>query len=172
MWVWSLGWEDPLKKEMATHSGIFAWKIPWTEEPGGLSSMGSERVKHWAHVHTGSKAASQIRSQELPLQQPHPPRIVTLRGWEMPTTSSYSVSWHWQNQGALPVGELSSAPWKCSVFLLFHSTDTQGQLCRWWAHNLRTCWGQLYEQWPSVDFGEGLISKFSRKAETTLFLPL
>ena len=39
--VRSLGWEDPLEKEMATHSGILAWKISWTEEPGGLQSMGS-----------------------------------------------------------------------------------------------------------------------------------
>ena len=38
-WVWSLGWEDPLEKEMATHSSILAWRIPWTEEPGGLQSM-------------------------------------------------------------------------------------------------------------------------------------
>ena len=37
--------EDPLEKEMATHSGIFAWRIPWTEEPGGLQSTGSQRVK-------------------------------------------------------------------------------------------------------------------------------
>ena len=43
-WVQSLGWEDPLKKEMATHSSILAWKIPWTEEPRGLQSMGSQRV--------------------------------------------------------------------------------------------------------------------------------
>ena len=39
--VWSLGQEDPLEKGMATHSSILAWKIPWTEEPGGLQSMGS-----------------------------------------------------------------------------------------------------------------------------------
>ena len=39
-----LGWEDPLEKEMATHSGILAWRIPWTEEPGGLQSVGSQRV--------------------------------------------------------------------------------------------------------------------------------
>ena len=39
--VQSLGWEDPLEKEMATHSSILAWKIPWTEEPGGLQFMGS-----------------------------------------------------------------------------------------------------------------------------------
>ena len=45
-WVRSLGWEDPLEKEMATHYTIFARKIPWTEEPGGLQSMGSQRVGH------------------------------------------------------------------------------------------------------------------------------
>ena len=43
-WVPPLGWEDPLGKEMATHSSILAWEIPWTEEPGGLQSMGSQRV--------------------------------------------------------------------------------------------------------------------------------
>ena len=40
----SLGWEDPLKEEMAIHAGILAWKVPWTEEPGGLQSTGSHRV--------------------------------------------------------------------------------------------------------------------------------
>ena len=45
-WVWSLGWEDPLEKRMATHSSILVWRIPWTEEPGGLQSMGSQRVRH------------------------------------------------------------------------------------------------------------------------------
>ena len=44
--VRSLGWEDPLEKEMATHSSIHAWKISWTEEPGGLQSMGSQRIRH------------------------------------------------------------------------------------------------------------------------------
>ena len=42
--VRSLGWEDPLEKGMATHYSILAWRIPWTEEPGGLQSMGSQRV--------------------------------------------------------------------------------------------------------------------------------
>ena len=41
-WVPSLGWEDPLEKEKATHSSILAWEIPWTEEPGGLQCMGSQ----------------------------------------------------------------------------------------------------------------------------------
>ena len=45
-WVRSLGWEDPLEKGMATHSSILAWRIPWTEEPDSLQSMGSHRVRH------------------------------------------------------------------------------------------------------------------------------
>jgi len=45
-WVQSLGQKDPLEKEMATHSSNLAWEIPWTEEPGGLESMGSQRVRH------------------------------------------------------------------------------------------------------------------------------
>ena len=44
--VRSLGWEDSLEKEMATHSSILAWRSPWTEEPGGLQSMESQRVRH------------------------------------------------------------------------------------------------------------------------------
>ena len=54
MRVRSLGWDDPLEEEMATHSSILAWRIPWTEEPGRLQSMGSQRVKmwlsNWAHM--------------------------------------------------------------------------------------------------------------------------
>ena len=47
--IWSLGQEDPLEKGMATHSSILAWKVPWTEEPGRLQSIGSQRVRHdWA----------------------------------------------------------------------------------------------------------------------------
>ena len=49
IWVWSLGGEDPLEKQMATHSSTLAWKIPWTEESGRLQSMGLQRVEHdWA----------------------------------------------------------------------------------------------------------------------------
>ena len=45
-WVLSLGWENPLEEGMATYSGILAWRIPWTGEPGGLQSMESQRVRH------------------------------------------------------------------------------------------------------------------------------
>ena len=45
-WIQSLGWKDALEKGMAAHSSILAWRIPWTEEPGGLQSLGSQRVEH------------------------------------------------------------------------------------------------------------------------------
>ena len=56
-YVWSLGQEDALKKEMATHSRILAWRMPWTEEPGGLQFMGSQRVgldlvTKWQQLHS------------------------------------------------------------------------------------------------------------------------
>ena len=47
-WFWSLGQEDPLEKEMATHSSTFAWRIPWMEEPSGLQSMGLQ--KSWTEL--------------------------------------------------------------------------------------------------------------------------
>ena len=54
--VWSLGWEDPLEEEMTNHSSILAWRIPWTEEPGGLQSMELQRVEQdwetYTHTHT------------------------------------------------------------------------------------------------------------------------
>ena len=56
--VQSLGWEDPLEKEMATHSSIFAWRIPWTEEPHGLRSMGWQRVRHNCVTNTSPQTTS------------------------------------------------------------------------------------------------------------------
>ena len=50
--VWFPGWENPLKKGMASHSSIFAWRIPWTEEPGGLQSMGLQSQMRTQHTHT------------------------------------------------------------------------------------------------------------------------
>ena len=79
-YIWaSLGWEDPLKEGMATHSGTLAWKIPWTGEPDALQSMGSHRAGHnrkdlLAHSHTLSSvckmgtpvSSCSLKSQDLP----------------------------------------------------------------------------------------------------------
>ena len=67
MWVRSLGWEDPLEEEMATHSRILAWKIPWTEEPGGVQSIGSQSDTTETHTHTCTH--SDMRSHTLSLYQ-------------------------------------------------------------------------------------------------------
>ena len=50
--VWFMGQEDPLEKRMATHSSILAWRMPWTEEPGGLQSMGLQKVRHESVMNT------------------------------------------------------------------------------------------------------------------------
>ena len=64
--VWSLGWEDPWEEDMATHSSIFAWRIPQTEEPGGLYLIGLQRVGlNWsdlAHMHIQWKAVKQFKN--------------------------------------------------------------------------------------------------------------
>ena len=70
MWVKSLGWEEPLEESMATHFSILAWRIPSTEEPGGLWSIGSHKVKQdWSDLaHTqGGRYLTELPPQSLPL---------------------------------------------------------------------------------------------------------
>ena len=70
-----LGWEDPLEKGTATHSSILAWRIPWTEEPGGLQSIGSQRVGHnwsWTQLKQLSMHA-QTLDRVLAKSRPLPP---------------------------------------------------------------------------------------------------
>ena len=61
-WVQSLGWENPLQEEMTTHSSILSWRIPWTEEPDWLRSMGSQRVRQ---TEVTAAAASTVSGQTL-----------------------------------------------------------------------------------------------------------
>ena len=67
MRVWSLGGEDPLEKEMAAHSSILAWRIPWTEEPGGLQSIGVAKSQAWlsTHAHTDTEEGLQEPTSEV-----------------------------------------------------------------------------------------------------------
>ena len=83
--VWSLGQEDPLEKGMATHYSILAWRIPWTEKPGGLQSMGSQRVGH--DRVTNTHTSNQIRVWAIwnETQEPH------LRGKWDETIISFGV---------------------------------------------------------------------------------
>ena len=62
-WVLSLGWEDPLEKEMATHSSILTWEIPWTQEPGRLQSMDSQEQQNHHHTPGGKKLKQRLLFQ-------------------------------------------------------------------------------------------------------------
>ena len=106
MWVRSLGWEDPLKDSMATHSSILTWEIPWTEEPGGLQSTGSQRVgQDWTaeHTSTGSLAAAKSLQSCLSLCDPIDgsppgsgvPGILQARTLEW-VAISFSSAWKWK----------------------------------------------------------------------------
>ena len=82
MRVPSLAWEDPLEKEMATHCSILAWEIPWTEEPGRLQCMGSQRVGH-----------------DIVIKQQY---AITQRGL---------IAYHLGNQGTLDKDDATERPW-------------------------------------------------------------
>ena len=121
-WVQSLSQEDPMEKEMATRSSMLAWEIPWTEEPGGLPSMGSQRVAttEWlsahtyarvrAHTHTHTQyllyAFSQSRDSKIQLQQ--------IRTWE-------AISWG-SGKTYLKVSTFFFLPnfWHCLSLTLSH----------------------------------------------------
>ena len=73
--VWSLGWEDPLEKEMATHSSILAWEISWTEEPGGLQSMESQEsdIMQWLKNNNNKNATLRVLFRQYPTEVKLPP---------------------------------------------------------------------------------------------------
>ena len=103
-WVWSLGQEDSLEKEMATHSSTLAWKILWTEEPGRLQSMGSQRVGHDSATSLSEwmKLLSHVRLFATPWTVAHqaPPSMGFSRqeywsGLPFPPSMQWSEKWKW-----------------------------------------------------------------------------
>ena len=70
MWIQSLGREDPLELQMATHSNILAWEIPWSEELGGLQSIELQRVRASAHTHTHTHTRKQFHSPSSSFSSP------------------------------------------------------------------------------------------------------
>ena len=113
VWFWSLGWEDPLEKEMATHFSILAWRISWTEEPGGLQSVGSQRVGHdWRDLACTSILAWEIlwteESGGATVHESQKNRT-QLSDWTRKTTNIYICWWTFAlnivNRLAINVGE-------------------------------------------------------------------
>ena len=135
-WVQSLGWEDPLEKEMATHSSILAWRIPRTEEPCGLQTKGSQRVGHdWATtIHTVS-----YRSWFMPTSRAS---VITILQDRLPHPLLYSISLTWcpapHSQKLLLYPFLC---WRCvhtSVEYLLFSRQVVSNFL--WSHELQHAW--------------------------------
>ena len=105
MWDWSLGWEDPLEKEMATHSPILSWKIPWTEAPAGPQLMGSQRIRHTEHA-TGIISAGFLGGSVLKNPPAKQETWVWSLGQEEPleeqiATHSSILAWKFHGQRSL-----------------------------------------------------------------------
>ena len=100
--VWSLGREDPLEKEMATHSSILAWKIPWTEQPDGLQSTGLQRVRHdcsdLACTHEDKK-----RSEVMVSELERCPASIRREPWEVGNRTN--AGWSPRSTSCIPTGE-------------------------------------------------------------------
>ena len=80
-WVWSLGWEDPLKGGMVTHSSILAWRIPWTEEPGGWQSLRSQRVVHNGTTEHSMLFCGPTIMAMKGLLGANPPKVISACSW-------------------------------------------------------------------------------------------
>ena len=96
-WVQSLGWEDPLKEKMTTHSRIFVWKIPWTEKSGGLQSPGLQRVGHdWGSEHANTehppRCACSSQGSEATYRTPVSINTLPTQAWETGQCSSGRAS--------------------------------------------------------------------------------
>jgi len=112
IWVWSLGQEDPLEEDMATHSSILAWRISWTEEPGGLQSTGLQRVGHdWVtntHIHTHTQHSQRgdltlvHRSAASPKNMCSPSQLVLaiIKNEKLCTEQIMIRLWHWLPRGS------------------------------------------------------------------------
>ena len=103
--VWSLGWEDTLEEEMVTHSSSLAWKIPWTEEPGGLQSIGLQRVRHGWVTNTHPKYTIHIMC--LNYQETTSPLPILVHG---KIVFHETGSWHRKGWGLLFLGTRKGVP--------------------------------------------------------------
>ena len=133
-WVQSVGREDPLEKGMATHASILAWRIPWTEEPGRLQSLGSQRVRHnwsnWTYTNLGNSSSLSIH------------RVMSTMGTVMVTCwDDWTVNWdmtcnlHWSWNRSL--GTSLVVHW-LSICLAMQATQVWSLVRKLRSHMLRS----------------------------------
>ena len=131
MQVWSLGQEDSLEEEMATHFNILAWKIPWTEESGGTQSMGSQRVWHdWATEHS-TLAPQKILSTTKRKEQ--------RKMFSMQIKQSIVINYWWHLQFFTSQNKIFQL-----IFIIFFPTTVSNKMVT--AFALRTFW-KLNKDW-------------------------
>ena len=133
-WVQSLGWEDPLEKEMAPHSSILAWKMPWTEEPGRLQSIGSQRVGHdWEN-------SLRFTSIIVNTTQVH----IHICWWVNRHNNTFLKKENKIITRKNSVQGLSiSIPLQCHLFCV-SLTPWKAPLLRHWLQRLEVCWERTY----------------------------
>ena len=143
--VRSLGWEDPLEKEIATHSSILVWKIPWMEEPGGLQSMGLQSVRHdWMtkHKHIESMAKGECSYLQLKTGSFYAipePEGVTVRTRSYVERVTQQELWPLIKRNRQPTGTVDVYPCFSLLLVLPH-----GQI-QWERRRHRNLWNLLYK---------------------------
>ena len=122
MWVWSLGQEDPLEEEMATHSSILAWRSSWTDEPGGLQSMGSHRVGcNWATEHTHTTNRDSFTGWYVRIHGQRSLLGYSPWGCKESDTTEWLNTQAWE-QGTVSTSDFSLSPLHCN-YCCFHLVD-------------------------------------------------
>ena len=161
MWVRSLSREDPLEEEMATHSSILAWRIPWTEEPGGLQSMGSHRVGHdWV---TNTFTFTVCKESPYPGENEHQRSTgETLwvgnhrgsREWLLRAVNpvQLEVALHWVREGVSGKGPFQAGGFTCSLGKLRPEQNQSGQQTMsfvWDSCGFNVTTSQVFRPWTS-----------------------
>ena len=140
--VQSVGWEDTMEEGMATHSSTLAWKIPWTEEPGRLQSLGSQRVWHdWVNEHTHTHTHTQWK-YKVPLTSQHNTVVLLLQIIKLLSVLNYS--------------SITIIPRKClrTWVWIYHYRYLNNLLIIWWNSS-----GSLPSIWWLLFYKKGHIEK-------------
>ena len=134
-WIQSLSWENPLEEGMPTHSSVLAWKIPWTEEPGGLQSMGLQRVRHGWTTNTFTIPTGAPQGQGiLPKHRGHQDRSLPLLALKPRTAGQALISHTVEMRQILSISPAPSWAPKTGLPKLYHAHRSPADFvkCRFW----------------------------------------
>ena len=145
-WVQSLDWEDPLEKGMATDSSILAWRIPWTEEPGGPQSTGHKRVGTWLSMHIQTLSGQGT-------EMPHATWGNQKRKRKQTPGSCHLALYNLVSRGE--GGRMNQHRWKCGGRTTWYRVGPGDLVELWWWNQILNEELSFARTWP---FSEGSIS--------------